>query len=350
VKVGIVGFRGAGKTTIFNALTGLHAQVGGYGDASRPNLGVIKVPDPRVGALAEIHAPKKVTYAEIGFVDVPGRGEERAALDPGTLVHMRDVDALAHVVAAFSGAEGTTSAGAVSPRAQLDNFIAELILADLAVIEKRLERLLKEKGKDRERQLLERCRQHLAAEQPLRSCELAREEETALAGFNLVSRMPLLVLLNVDEGVGTAVPADVAAWAAEHGVEVVPVPGKTEMELAELEEADRTAFLAELGIAEPAKNRFIRAAYGLLDLVSFLTAGPDECRAWPIRRGTRAVKAAGKIHSDIERGFIRAEVIPFEEFMRYRSEARCREAGKLRLEGKDYVVVDGDIIHFRFNV
>jgi ribosome-binding ATPase YchF (GTP1/OBG family) len=146
------------------------------------------------------------------------------------------------------------------------------------------------------------------------------------------------------------VPPAVEAWAAERALEVVPVPGKTEMELSELEEADRAAFLADLGISEPAKNRFIRAAYALLDLISFLTAGEDECRAWPIRRGTSAVKAAGKIHSDIERGFIRAEVIPFEEFMRYRSEARCREAGKLRLEGKDYVVADGDIIHFRFNV
>ena len=174
---------------------------------------------------------------------------------------------------------------------------------------------------------------------------------SALAGFNLLSRMPLLLLLNVDESaIGAAPPAEVATWATAHGLELVSVPGRTEMELAELDEADRAAFLADLGISEPAKNQFIRAAYGLLDLISFLTAGEDECRAWPIRRGTTAVKAAGKIHSDIERGFIRAEVVPFVEFMRYRSEAKCREAGKLRLEGKDYVVADGDIIHFRFNV
>jgi ribosome-binding ATPase YchF (GTP1/OBG family) len=177
------------------------------------------------------------------------------------------------------------------------------------------------------------------------------EERSALAGFNLLSGMPLLVVLNVEEAaIGRPPPADVGDWAAARGLEVVPVPGKTEMELAELDDADRAAFLAELGITEPAKNRFIRAAYGLLDLISFLTAGEDECRAWPIRRGTTALKAAGKIHSDIERGFIRAEVIAFEDFIRYRSEARCREAGKLRLEGKDYVVADGDIIHFRFNV
>jgi ribosome-binding ATPase len=347
MRIGIVGFRGAGKTTIFNALTGLHANVGGYGTAGKANLGVIKVPDERIAALAEIHHPKKTTLAEIAFVDVPGQGEARSALDAATLVQMRDVDALVHVVAAFPGADGATP----SAVAQLENFAAELILADLGIVEKRLEKLKKEKGKEREQKLLERCRDQLGGEQRLRTLDLAAEEVGALAGFNLLSRMPLLVLVNVDESaIGKPLDPNIGAYAATHGLEVVAVPGKTEMELAELDEADRGAFLADLGIDVPAKDRFIRAAYALLDLISFLTAGEDECRAWPIRRGTTAVKAAGKIHSDIERGFIRAEVIAYDEFMKYRSEARCREAGKLRLEGKDYVVADGDIIHFRFNV
>ena len=348
MRVGIVGFRGTGKTTIFNALTGLHAQVGGFGGGTRPNLGVIKVPDARVDALAAIHHPRKTSYAEVAFVDVPGVGEVRSALDPATLVQMRDVDALVQVVAAFPDATGQVP----SAVAQLENFAAELILADLGIVEKRLERLQKERGKEREQALLERCRTHLGTARPLRALDLAADEVGALAGFNLLSRMPLLVLLNVEEAaIGRPVPPDVAAWAAAHGgLEVVAVPGKTEMELAELDEGDRAAFLTELGITEAAKDRFIRAAYALLDLISFLTAGEDECRAWPIRRGTPAVKAAGKIHSDIERGFIRAEVVAFEDFVRLRSEAKCREAGKLRLEGKDYVVADGDIIHFRFNV
>jgi GTP-binding protein YchF len=346
VRIGVVGFRGAGKTTIFNALTGLHANVGGYG-AGKANLGVIKVPDDRIAALAEIYKPKKTTLAEIAFVDVPGQGEARTALDAATLVQMRDVDALVQVVAAFPGADGTTPSAA----GQLENFAAELILADLGIVEKRLERLKKEKGKEREQKLLERCRDHLGTEQPLRTLALTPEEVSALAGFNLLSRMPILVLVNVAEAsIGTPIEPAAATYANAHALEMVAVPGKTEMELSELEEADRAAFLTDLGIDTPAKDRFIRAAYALLDLISFLTAGEDECRAWPIRRGTTAVKAAGKIHSDIERGFIRAEVIAYDDFMRYRSEARCREAGKLRLEGKEYVVADGDIIHFRFNV
>jgi ribosome-binding ATPase len=225
------------------------------------------------------------------------------------------------------------------------------LLADLVLIEKRIERLQKEKGREHERALLERCKAALDAERPLRRFELSAEELAALAGFGFLSRRPLMVLLNVGEAeVRSQMPSAVAGWLQSEGVEGLVLSGKIEMEIAALEAADRQAFLDDIGVATAARERFITAAYTLLDQISFLTSGEDEVRAWTIRRGTPAVKAAGKIHSDIERGFIRAEVVHYDDFMRYGSEAKCREAGKLRLEGKDYAVQDGDIIHFRFNV
>src|SRR5206468_4105496 len=239
------------------------------------NLGVIKVPDPRVDKLAEVYHPRKTTYAEVTFVDFPPARttERRAVLDAPTVAQLRDADALVEVVRAFPDVTGAPA----TPAEDVGAFGAELVLADLAVEEKRLERLRKEKGNERERALLERL-------------------------------------------------------------------------APQLEPGDRDAFLRDVGLTARARDRFIRASYHLLDLVSFLTSGEDECRAWPIRRGTTALKAAGKVHSDIERGFIRAEVIAFDDFVRHGSEAKCREAGKLRLEGKEYVVHDGDIVHFRFAV
>jgi hypothetical protein len=225
------------------------------------------------------------------------------------------------------------------------------VLADLAVIEKRLERVRKERGHERERALLERLVPVLEAGQPLRTFDLAPEERSQLAGFAFLSLRPLLVVLNVPETEAAGpVPPDVGARAATERAEVLALSARLEAELAELEPGDRAAFLKDLGLAESARARFIRSSYALLDLVSFLTDGEDECRAWPIRRGTSALRAAGKVHSDIERGFIRAEVVAYEDFVRLGSEAKCREAGKLRLEGKEYVVEDGDIIHFRFAV
>jgi GTP-binding protein YchF len=233
----------------------------------------------------------------------------------------------------------------------IEAFATELVLADLAVVEKRLERLRKEKGHERERALLERIVPALESGTPLRRLGLAPEELSQLAGFAFLSLRPLLIVLNVAEGQAAApLPPEVAERAHAEGAEALVLSARVEAELEEIEPAERAAFLAELGLAASARERFIRASYTLLDLISFLTGGEDECRAWPIRRGTTALKAAGKVHSDIERGFIRAEVIAYEDFVRLGSEARCREAGKLRLEGKDYVVRDGDIIHFRFAV
>lgn len=349
MKVGIVGFPRAGKTTVFNALTGLHAAVGGYTDASKPNLGTIKVPDVRIDRLAEIFHPRKTTYAEVVFVDIPGGGERAAAaLDQTTLVQMRDADALVQVARGFGDPVSGDPADVVR---DIENFRSELILADLQIIEKRLERLRKEKGKEQEGELLERCRAALEAETPLRRIDLSEGELRTLSGFGLLSRAPLLVVVNAEEGqAGAPVPEAVRAKLEQEGVGSLSFCAQIEMEIAALDAAERGAFLADLGLQESARDRFVQAAYALLDLVSFLTSGEDEVRAWPIRRGTTAVRAAGKIHSDIERGFIRAEVVAYEDFIRYGSEAKCREAGRLRLEGKEYLVQDGDIIHFRFNV
>ncbi|MGH7785868.1 MAG: redox-regulated ATPase YchF [Candidatus Binatia bacterium] len=349
MKIGIVGFPHAGKTTVFNALTGLHAAVGGYSDAGKPNLGAIKVPDARLDRLTAIFSPKKTTFAEVVFVDFPGAAERAGAvLDSATLVQMRDADALVQVVRGFVD---PTTQDAADPARDIEAFKSELVLADLAIVEKRLERLRKEKGKEAEAELLDRLRTTLEAETPLRRLELSAADERTLSGFGLLTRLPLLVVVNVSED-GVAAPLDptVEARLAADEVAGLSMCAQIEMEIAALDAGDRTAFLADLGLQEAARDRFIQAAYALLDLISFLTSGEDEVRAWPIRRGTSAVKAAGKIHSDIERGFIRAEVVAYEDFVRLGSDAKCREAGKLRLEGKEYGVQDGDIIHFRFNV
>jgi GTP-binding protein YchF len=353
MKVGIAGFPGSGKTTIFNALSGQHADVGGFTEPGKVHLGAIKVPDVRVARLSEIFKPRKTTYAEIVFVDFPAsqRTEKAAAakaLDGTTLVQMRESDALVHVVRAFPD---PVSGEAPQPLADIENFNGELLLADQVIIEKRLERLRKEKGHDAERLLLERCKTVLEEERPLRRMDWLPEEGVLLAGFGFLSRRPLMVVLNVpEENAASPMPEDVAALLEREQVRGLVLSGKIEMEIAALDVEDRGAFLQELGLAGTARERFIRAAYELLTQISFLTTGEDEVRAWTLRRGTTAVKAAGKIHSDIERGFIRAEVVHYDDFIALGSEAKAREAGKLRLEGKEYVVNDGDMIHFRFNV
>ena len=348
MKIGIVGFPRAGKTTIFNALTGLQAETGGYADPGKPNLGAIKVPDARIDRLSEMFQPRKTTYAEVVFVDIPAAGATGSALDQATLVHMRDADALVQVVRGFPD---PTSGDAPEPGRDIENFRSELILADLGIVERRLERLRKEKGKEQEADLLERCRVALDAGTPLSRIELSTADERSLAGFGLLSRPPMMVVLNVEEDrAGAPLPPEIEANLTAQSVVGLSLSARIEMEIAGLDPTDRGAFLTDLGLQETARDRFVQGAYRLLDLISFLTTGEDEVRAWPIRKGTTAVRAAGKVHSDIERGFIRAEVVAYDDFIRCGSEAKCREAGKLRLEGKDYVVRDGDIIHYRFNV
>ena len=353
MKVGLVGFAGSGKTTVFNTLTGLAAEVGGYGAREKANVGVIKVPDHRVDWLAELFDPKKKTYAEISFVDVAGPQAEDAeratsGLDPKLVQHMREVDALVHVLRAFDNPVLLQTADAAR---DIRAFEDELILTDLVQIENRITRLKKEKDSARETELMARLKSALEEEHPLRDVDLSHEDHATIAGFRFLSLKPLLVLINEpEEAVGGSVSTEARELADSKKLSVIAMSGKVEMEIAQLAPEEQREFLQDVGITEPARDRFIRAAYSLLDLISFLTSGEDECRAWSIKRGTIAHKAAGVIHSDIERGFIRAEVVRFEDLSELGSEARCREHGKLRLEGKDYIVQDGDVIHFRFNV
>jgi GTP-binding protein YchF len=353
MKVGLVGFAGSGKTTIFNTLTGLTAEVGGFGAREKANVGVIKVPDSRVDKLAELYNPKKQTYVEMSFVDVAGPQGDQAertetGLDPKLVQHMREVEALVHVVRGFDSPMLTQGA---DPMRDIKAFDDELILTDMVQIETRIARLKKEKDSTRERELLESLKTALEEERPLRDLAIAHEQLGLIAGFRFLSLKPLLLLLNVSEdAAGSEPPGDVIELAASRTLSLIAMSGRAEMDIAQLTEDEQREFLQDLGITEPARDRFIRAAYLLLDLISFLTSGEDECRAWSIKRGTTAHRAAGVIHSDIERGFIRAEVIRFEDLIELKSEARCREQGKLKLEGKEYVVHDGDVIHFRFNV
>jgi ribosome-binding ATPase len=281
-------------------------------------------------------------------LDFPPPEERKSGLETEALVQMREVEALAQVVRAF---EDPLSSTVTDPLRELREFHTELVLADMAVIEKRLDRLKKEKGKERERELLEKCQKILEEEKPLRNVSFLPEELVVLSGFAFLSQKPLLVVYNVaEETLKEPLPTNITEYAKSEGLIIIPVCGKVEMDIAQLEEEERGIFLADLGLQESAKDRFIQQTYALLNLMSFFTAGPMEARAWTITRGTTAVKAAGKIHSDIERGFIRAEVITYDDYIRYRGEAGCREAGKMRLEGKDYIMQDGDVVHFRFKV
>jgi GTP-binding protein YchF len=345
MKIGLVGFPGCGKSTVFGALTGRRVETGYASRSSSAHLAVVKVPDPRVDALAELYSPKKITYAEIEFRDLPSGHD--AELDRTSLNAMREVDALCQVLRGFESEAGD----APDALREIIDLEAETLLADLQVAEARVERLRKDRSNPRELALLERIQEALEAETPLRSMELGEEEQRLVAGYAFLTRKPLLLVLNVpedDAALEIAEPIRVAA--KERGLGLVSLSGPVEMDIAELPVAEQPEFLESLGLKEPASGRFVRAAFALIDLISMLTAGPDECRAWPIRRGTFAPKAAGRIHSDIERGFIRVEVTAFEDLIELGSEARCRDAGKLRVEGKEYEVCDGDVVHFRFNV
>ncbi len=353
MELGILGLPKAGKTTLFNLLTASHAATEKFGQAREAHVGVCRVPDARLEALYDLYRPRRFVPATARFVDIPGleRGRGSANLD---LVRLREVEALVHVVRAFGDPEIPHPAGAVDPRRDLEEVDLELILADLELVERRLERLQQgaKRGatpeEERERRLLEgTIAPALAAERPLRAVPLAAEDEKLLRGFQLLSAKPMLVVRNVDE---EELGRRVAAEAAGAGTAEVVLSAPIEEQIARLPPAEAAEFLAAYGLGEPSVDRVIRAGYELLGVISFFTVGEDEVRAWTVRRGTPARAAAGAIHSDIERGFIRAEVVAWDELLQRGSLAACREAGTLRLEGKDYIVADGEVVHFRFNV
>ena len=345
MKIGLVGLPGSGKSTVFGALTGQAVETGYAGKSERENLGSVKVPDQRVDALAAIYSPKKIIYAEISFTDLGGGHE--SGLDRKVLNAMRNVDALCQVVRAFPDEIGEPG----DPVAEIRDLETETLLADMEVVEQRIARLTKDRSDPRGLALLERIQTALENEQPIRRLSLSDEELKSVSGYALLTLKPLLLVLNVaEESLSDEIPAALHSEADQRALGLVKLSAPVEMDIAQLDDTEQQEFVESLGLAEPAKNRFIRAAFELIDLISMLTVGPDECRAWPIRRGLAAPKAAGKIHSDIERGFIRAEVTPWQELVERGSEAKCRDAGVLRVEGKDYVVQDGDVVNFRFNV
>ena len=358
MKVGIIGLPSVGKSALFQLLTG--AGTPPPSGRPEPRLGIARVPDPRVEALASLFQPKKKTHATVEYVDVPGvaKGEGSALVD---LPALRGVDALVHVVRAFESDVVPHPEGSVDPLRDAKILDLELILADLGAVERRLEKLeanirKANKAEDvAERELFLRLKHALEAERPLREASLSEEDRRRLRNYSFLSEKPILLVANLGEdrirdAQGFLASSGLQEFAGRPRTAVVAVSAPIEAEMTQLDAGDAEAFRADLGLAEPGLERVIRTSYALLGLISFLTAGEDECRAWTVRAGTKAPLAAGTFHSDIERGFIRAEVVAFEDLIKAGSIAACRDTGLLRLEGKEYVVRDGDVINFRFNV
>ncbi len=346
MKIGLIGFAGSGKTTVFNTMTGQHVPVGFGGEV---RLGVVRVPDGRIDALSKIFKPKKTTYAEIAFCDVPGEhGAEKKGLSTKSLQQIRDQEALCLVLRDF---DNPAVEGRPDPLGDLEAFHTECVFADLEIVERRLARAQKEKAPPQEVANFNLMKGVLEEGQPLRSVPARDLDRSQLKNYVFLTDRPLLVAVNRDEGrVTEPMPQALSDRIAALQAAGLVLSASVEAEIAGLPPDEQKAFLDDLGVSESALTRFIRTAYGLLDLISFFTVGEDEVRAWTIRRGTAARQAAGRIHSDLERGFIRAEVIPYEVFMQYGSEAAVKDAGKLQVEGKEYIVADGDIMHVRFNV
>jgi GTP-binding protein YchF len=355
MKTAIIGLPMTGKTSLFTILTGVHQETRIGSTAAR--TGVARVPDERVEALARLFEPPKITHATVEYVDMPSISKENLR-DPSCLASLRVVDAFAHVLRLFADETVPHEKGSVDPLRDMDDVETELILSDLVVVEKRLERLDKDRKKiknpelDREFDLLERCKAALEANQPLRQTEIDADDEKRLRGFQFLSQKPVLYVLNLgEEDAGRLHEREreyrEGPLAGRKHTAVTAVCGKIEAELAELPPDEQRDYLASYGLQESGLERLISATYALLGLMSFLTAGDDECRAWTIPMHSTAVKAAGAIHSDFEKKFIRAEVIHWKSLIDHGGYAGAREKGQLRLEGKEYIVKDGDVLVIR---
>ncbi len=352
MKLGIIGLPQTGKTTIFNALTGGHAPTSASAGRIEVHTAVVDVPDPRVHRLSAMFNPKKTIYAKVTYADIAGLDGSagKTGISGQLLNQLSQMDGFIHVVRVFEDENVIHSAGSVDPQRDIETMEGEFVLNDLISIERKLERLADERRKggtdkslnERQSALFQRLHAHLSEEKPLREAGISAEEEKLLAGFGFLSRKPMLVLLNLGEGQNEPV--------IKTPLKVVSLQGKLEMEIAQLPAEDAAIFMEEYNITEPSLNRMIRLSYDLLDQQSFFTVGEDECRAWTVQRGASAFEAAGEIHTDLQRGFIRAEVVAYEDLVALGGMAEARTKGKFRLEGKEYIVQDGDIMHVRFSV